>query len=141
MKNVLLISLACFTLFGCNNDKVTNAYLVGKWKCERDYYLRVTDTDYVSLNQKYNSNLEFTIEKDKLYLKKNNSFLWQEFNLSSLSRRETKKIDDNQIEVKTNSISKKSQDTFVMVENQYIYLDNYDSNEHLKYETICTRIK
>ena len=141
MKNVLLISLACFTLFGCNNDKVTNAYLVGKWECERDYYLRVTDTDYVSLNQKYNSNLEFTIEKDKLYLKKNNSFLWQEFNLSSLSRRETKKIDDNQIEVKTNSISKKSQDTFVMVENQYIYLDNYDLNEHLKYETICTRIK
>ena len=93
------------------------------------------------MNQKYNSNLEFTIEKDKLYLKKNNSFLWQEFNLSSLIKRETKKIDDNQIEVKTNSISKKTQDTFVMVENQYIYLDNYDSNEHLKYETICTRIK
>ena len=45
MKNFSLISLACFALFGCNNDKVTNAYLVGKWECESDYYLRVTDTD------------------------------------------------------------------------------------------------
>ena len=33
MKKILLLSLACFALFGCGDNKVTKEYLVGKWDC------------------------------------------------------------------------------------------------------------
>lgn len=32
MKKILL-SLVCLSLFGCDDNKVTKEYLVGKWDC------------------------------------------------------------------------------------------------------------
>lgn len=38
MKKILLLNMVCFSLFGCDSNKVTKEYLVGEWDCVNKEY-------------------------------------------------------------------------------------------------------
>ena len=165
MKRIVLLGLVCFALFGCGDDgggKVTNEFLVGKWECKLDgYSSKMKDgkfTDYISDGLNIIMKEEFKIENNKLYsiskteidghILGGESNDWEESDRIITHTGQTiEKIKNNSTEKSTNSLIKKSHDTYLMIE-EYIKTRNeqYDSEDdieefRIKAEAICTRIK
>ena len=151
MKRIALLGLACFTLFGCGDDKVTKEYLVGKWECKLDgYSSKMKDgkfTDYVGDGLNITIKEEFKIENNKLYSLKeskmdgytlgDNSIDWKESDIIDTHTGETiEKIENNSTKKSIKSLLKKSHDTYIVSE-EYVTTQN----SRIKAEAICTRIK
>ena len=162
MKRIVLLALVCFALYGCGDDKVTKDYLVGKWECKLDSYSSKMEkgkfTDYVSDGLNIITKEEFKIENNKLcsisksemdgHILGGESNDWEESDIIDTHTGETiEKIKNNLTEKSTNSLIKKSNDTYLVTE-EYIKTRNeqYDSEDdieefRIKAEAICTRIK
>ena len=157
MKRIVLLSLVCFALSGCGDDKVTKEYLVGKWECKLDSYSSKMEkgkfTDYVGDELNIIMKEEFKIENNKLYsISKteidDDSNGWKESDIIDTHTGEIiEKTENNSTEKTIRSLIKKSHDTYLTIE-EYIKTRNeqYDSEDdieefRIKAEAICTRIK
>ncbi|OCG28788.1 hypothetical protein A9G11_10080 [Gilliamella sp. wkB108] len=146
MKKLVLIYLGCLTLFGCNDNEITNRYLIGSWECTCfDYRVLWKDGIY----QNFGNFPEQKEEKipTKFYMK--NERLWidigkisSEFNLYAFyEKRPPQKTSIDVTIERDDSIEYLSRDKFkitTIIENRY---DHHEKdNFKLKTELYCKRI-
>lgn len=147
MKKVLLLCLVSFTLFGCDDNKVTKEYLVGDWRCnwtsfermdsgrEESYGDAIDRDEFIRTLKIIDGKVYTVLDNEKLEL----------YDIDKIYNNSTHEISNNGYTFSGwQKLEKINDDKYQYIISSEFKKDTNKTNVidiRSKDETICTRIK